>query len=97
MFRLAFISLLLMCGSALAQPQCFKGEDYKKRLPEVYQEQPLWKGGNAADTEWIEIWVSKDNTTWTIVTVATEPLRYCIVMAGQKWEFLAPPPDGDPA
>lgn len=84
------IGIFVMMSPANAQGnRCFPSYTSAVSLlgDEQWRESPVWKGGLTSSEAFIALFLSKDNTTWTIVTRLVNK-RACIVASGDTYEFL---------
>ena len=79
-------------GSGLA-PACHSRADLTKMLDQKFAEQPSALGVQA-DGQLVEVFVSNQGTSWTIVVTRSDGWS-CIVAVGEHWESL-PHPVTDP-
>ncbi len=68
---------------AAAQPLCFDRTTVIDRLSRDYAERPVAMGITQADSV-LEILVSKNGRSWTVIVTGTTGLT-CLIAAGKKW------------
>jgi hypothetical protein len=78
-------------GTALA-PACHSRADLTKMLDQKFAEQPSALGVQA-DGQLVEVFVSNQGTSWTIVVTRPDGWS-CIVAVGEHWESLPHPVTG---
>ena len=75
--------------SVVTNPACDDHENVIKMLDRQYAEAPealgLQSNGHV-----VQVFVSKDGASWTIVTTRPDGLT-CIVAAGEHWESISDP------
>jgi len=91
-FTLATIAALA-ASPTLAQSVCLPRADLVAALETRWLESPRMQGTLGTSAVY-EMWASEAGT-WTIVRTNAEGVS-CIVAAGQDFEQVAPPPDGEP-
>jgi hypothetical protein len=75
-----------------AQPACQSRDDISQLLTQRFDEVPTALGLQS-NGHLIQVFVSKDGQTWTIVTTRPDGIS-CIVALGQHWQALEiPAPD----
>ena len=75
-----------------AQPACQSRADIDQLLTQGFDEVPTALGLQS-NGHLIQVFVSKDGATWTIVTTRPDGIS-CIVALGQHWEALGQVPTG---
>jgi hypothetical protein len=93
----ALACLLGLASPALAQappqttvtPACHTHADLTDMLNQKYAEQPSALGVQA-NGHLVEVFVSNDGTSWTIVVTRPDGWS-CIVAVGEHWELLPDP------
>ncbi|MGH6900256.1 MAG: hypothetical protein ACREJ5_27515 [Geminicoccaceae bacterium] len=79
-------------GSAAVTPGCHSHSDLAAMLDHKFAERPNALGLQA-DGHLVEVFVSNDGTSWTIVVTRPDGWS-CIVAVGEHWESLPNPVTG---
>jgi hypothetical protein len=87
----------LVAGSASAMPHCGERADLVTALADRYSENHVASGLQSA-TGLMEIWVSEQEGTWTILMTRPDG-QTCVLVTGTHWleTVDAEMPSGDPA
>ena len=72
--------------AAALQPACQSRDDINQLLSEKFDEVPA-AHGLQSNGHLIQVFASKDGTTWTIVATRPDGVS-CIVALGQHWQAL---------
>ena len=94
MKKLISISVVftVISTGAFAQNACFNRGDLVKHLDGKFDESPV-AAGLAANGSILEVFVSPDGITWTIVL--TKPNgRTCVMASGESWMGIPMPKKG---
>lgn len=75
-----------------AQPACQSRDEINQLLTQRFDEVPTALGLQS-NGDLIQVFVSKDGQTWTIVTTRPDGIS-CIVALGQHWQALDAPVAG---
>jgi hypothetical protein len=75
-----------------AQPACQSRDDISQLLTQRFDEVPSALGLQS-NGDLIQVFVSKDGKTWTMVTTRPDGIS-CIVALGQHWQALDGPVTG---
>lgn len=81
------LALLLTTNLAQAQAACFPREEMVSYLTSRYNESSTGYGLTAGNV--VELWVSEDGTTWTMIVTTPEGVT-CHVASGLDWTPTAP-------
>ena len=87
-----FLTVMVLSPSAMAQTSCMPRETVASSLRHDYAEAPA-AFGVTADGALLELWISKNGETWTIlVTLPTGTV--CLVADGNTWQEVTDVPTG---
>jgi hypothetical protein len=81
------ILIALLAGPAMAQQSCETRASAIEGLAQRYQEQPIGMG--LTDAGVVEVLVSKDGATWTMIITASNGCTK-FVGAGTYWQQVVP-------
>lgn len=80
-------SPLAQASLQVTSPACHEHKDVVKMLDQQYSEAPEALGLQS-NGHLVQVFVSKDGASWTIVTTRPDGLT-CIVAAGEHWESIS--------
>lgn len=72
---------------------CGEHDEVAKALFDQFREAPR-SVGQVNGQSIIEVFVSKDTGTWTIIATGTDGTS-CLMASGQDWEDILPPPEDE--
>lgn len=87
---LAFIFLLssqqVIAQNVVQEPYGFSRDEIVAQLGDNYQEAPV-AGGIAANGEILEVFVSSDGLSWTIIVTRPDGMA-SVIAEGEGWSFI---------
>ncbi|MEH6525908.1 MAG: hypothetical protein V7723_07520 [Sneathiella sp.] len=85
----AFLAVFLCPNLALAQSACFNRTDLIKHLSGKFEEAPI-AAGLAANGSVLELFVSPEGETWTIILTRPDGIT-CVKASGESWMGMKKP------
>ena len=81
---MVILGFILAAGWASAQSLCEDRNTVTQRLVTKFDEHYWGAGLATGDVSVFEVWVSTDNSTWTILRTTTDG-QTCLMMQGTNW------------